>query len=425
MKKIILAICVVILILGTLAVSVSAAPATATLTGPGTVRAGDSITLTFNLNGSGLYGAQGVLSYDKNQLELTGTSQKIGNGWAVEFGDNTFVAYDNNLAKPINSNTALFTVSFKVKSSVAVGTTVKVSYTEVAATDGSSESSIGTVTYSATIAAPASTDNNLKSLTVTNATISPAFSADTTSYTAEVPFSVSKLDVKAEANDSKAKVSVNSPNLTPGSTTKVTVTVTAENGSTKTYTISVKREQDPNYVASDNNDLSDITVDGFLLSPGFSADTTEYLIWLPYETDSINLSGIVADSKASVTVEGGDNLVAGADNIIKVICTAEDGTQKVYTIVAKRAPARDGSTEPTDPPVEPTDPVETEPTEPGDKPSDPTTAPTDPTEPTKAPDPIVVERTGKIPTVVLILTGFVCLIAGVAIGFFIGKKKNG
>ena len=425
MKRIASVALVLVFCLSLFAMTAFAAPATATLTGPGTVRAGDSITLTFNLNGSGLYGAQGVLSYDKNQLELTGTSQKIGNGWAVEFGDNTFVAYDNNLAKPINSNTALFTVSFKVKSSVAVGTTVKVSYTEVAATDGSSESSIGTVTYSATIAAPASTDNNLKSLTVTNATISPAFSADTTSYTAEVPFSVSKLDVKAEANDGKAKVSINSPNLTPGSTTKVTVTVTAENGSTKTYTISVKREQDPNYVASDNNDLSDITVDGFLLSPGFSADTTEYLIWLPYETDSINLSGIVADSKASVTVEGGDNLVAGADNIIKVICTAEDGTQKVYTIVAKRAPAHDGSTEPTDPPVEPTDPVETEPTEPGDKPSDPTTAPTDPTEPTKAPEPIVVEKTGKIPTMVLILTGFVCLVAGVAIGFFIGKKKNG
>lgn len=425
MRKILSTLLAIVFAISLLSLVATAAPASATLTGPGTVRAGDTITLTFNLNGSGLYGAQGVLSYDKNQLELKGTTQKIGNGWAVEFGDNTFVAYDNNLAKPINSNTALFTVSFKVKSSVAVGATIKVSYTEVAATDGSSESSIGTVTYSATIAAPASTDNNLKSLTVTNATISPAFSADTTSYTAEVPFSVSKLDVKAEANDSKAKVSVNSPNLTPGSTTKVTVTVTAENGSTKTYTISVKREQDPNYVASGNNDLSDIQVEGFLLSPAFSADTTEYLIWLPYETDSINLSGIVADSKANVTIEGGEDLVAGADNVIKVICTAEDGTQKVYTIVAKRAPAHDGSTEPTDPPVEPTDPVETEPTEPGDKPSDPTTAPTDPTTaPTDPQKPVDSKTSGGIPMIVLILGCVACLAVGAAAGFVIGKKKQ-
>ena len=173
MKKIASVALVLVFCLSLFAMTAFAAPATATLTGPGTVRAGDSITLTFNLNGSGLYGAQGVLSYDKNQLELTGTSQKIGNGWAVEFGDNTFVAYDNNLAKPINSNTALFTATFKVKS-LSTGTAVKVSYTGVTASDGNADASVGTVSYSATIAAPLSTDNALKTLTVSNATISPA-----------------------------------------------------------------------------------------------------------------------------------------------------------------------------------------------------------------------------------------------------------
>ena len=421
MKKVIAVICAVVLTMSLFVMTASAAPASASLTGPGTVRAGDTITLSFKLNGSGIFGASGTLSYDSSQLELKGTNQKIGNGWAVEFNGNTFVAYDNNLEKPINSNTELFTVSFKVKSNVAVGTTVKVSYTDVASTDGNADTNIGTVSYTVTIAAPASTDNALKSLTVSNATISPAFSADTTSYTAEVPFSVSKLEVKAEANDSKAKVSINSPNLTPGGTTKVTVTVTAENGSTQTYTISVKREQDPNYVANSNNNLSGISVNGFLLSPVFSADNTQYVIWLPYETDSVSVSATAADSKANVTVEGGENLAAGADNVIKVICTAEDGTEKVYTIIAKRASSHDGSTEPTDPSVEPTDPEQTEPTEPE------ATEPTgvmDPTEPTRAPEPIVVEKTGSIPTVVLVLTGFLCLLAGAAIGFFVGKKRN-
>ena len=121
-----IALCALILVT-LLSLTALAAPATATLTGPGTVRAGDTITLTFNLSGSGIYGAQGVLSYDSSQLEMKGTSQKIGNGWAVEFNGNNFVAYDNNLAKPINSNTALFAVTFKVKSNVAVGATVKVS----------------------------------------------------------------------------------------------------------------------------------------------------------------------------------------------------------------------------------------------------------------------------------------------------------
>ncbi|MBQ8731340.1 MAG: cadherin-like beta sandwich domain-containing protein [Oscillospiraceae bacterium] len=345
MKKIVSVLIVFVMCFALmLPVTVSAASASASLTGPGTVRAGDTITLSFNLKGSGIFGASGTLSYDSSQVTLSGTSQKIGSPWAVEFNGNNFVAYDNNLSNPINSSKTLFTVTFKVNS-VAAGTNIKISYTGVTASDGSADASVGTVTYSTTVAAPLATDNNLASLTVSNATISPAFSAGTTSYTASVPFEISKLNVSATAADGKAKVSINSPTLTPNGTTKVTVTVTAENGAKKTYTISVKRAQDPNYKASGNNNLSAITVEGFLLSPGFNADTTQYVIWLPYETTSVKISGSAADSKASVVVVGGDTLVAGQDNPIKVICTAENGGKKEYTIIAKRAAAHDGSVE--------------------------------------------------------------------------------
>ena len=345
MKKIVSIIITLILCLAlTLPITVSAASASASLTGPGTIRAGDTITLSFNLNGSGIFGASGTLSYDSNQVTLTVTTQKIGSPWAVEFNGNNFVAYDNNLSNPINSNKTLFTVTFKVKS-VEAGTNIKISYTGVTASDGSADKNVGTVTYSKSVSAPLSTDNNLASLTVSNATISPAFSAGTTSYTASVPFEVSKLNVSATAADSKAKVSVNSPTLTPNGTTKVTVTVTAENGAKKAYTISVKRAQDPNYKPSDNNKLSGIAVEGFLLSPGFTSDNTNYIVWLPYETTSVKIAGSAADSKASVEVVGGDNLAAGQDNPVKVVCTAENGDKKEYTVIVKRAAAHDGSVE--------------------------------------------------------------------------------
>lgn len=392
-------------------VTVSAAAASATLEGPGTVRAGDTITLTFYLNGSGIYGASGTLSYNANQLTMTGTSQKIAGGWKVEFNGNNFLAIDENLEKPINSKTALFTVTFKVNSSVTTGTAINVSYTNVTTTDGNADTNVNAATYSVTVAAPKSTDNSLKSLTVSNATISPAFSTNTTSYTAEVPFSVSKLNVTAAANDSKAKVTVNSPNLVPGGTTNVTVTVTAESGSTKTYTIKVTRAQDPNYTASSNNDLSGISVDGFLLSPVFSADNTSYVIWLPYETDRVTVSGTASDSKASVRVEGGDNLIAGADNQIKVICVAEDGTEKVYTVIAKRAAAHDGSTEP-----EPTDPPATEPSA-----TEPSATEPAATEPAGTDNPS--QPSGGVQIWVVIVASAVCLAAGLGVGILIGKKK--
>ena len=361
MKKVISLFAAIILCVALmLPLTVSAASASASLTGPGTVRAGDTITLSFNLNGSGIYGASGTLSYDSSQVTMTGTSQKIGSPWAVEFNGNNFVAYDNNLSSPINGNKTLFTVTFKVKS-VAAGTNIKISYTGVTASDGNADANVGTVTYSTTIAAPLSTDNNLASLTVSNATISPAFSAGTTNYSASVPFEVSKLNVSATAADGKAKVSVNSPNLTPNGTTDVTITVTAENGAKKTYTISVKRAQDPNYKPSDNNNLSGIAVEGFLLSPVFSAENQQYVIWLPYETENVTISGTAADSKASVTVEGGTGLKAGQDNPVKIICTAENGDKKEYTVIVKRAAAHDGSVEelPDGPSTD--EPVDTQP----------------------------------------------------------------
>ncbi len=322
----------------------ASAASSASLSGPEAIRAGETVTLTFSLNGNGILGVSGMLSYDAGQVTLSETKQLIGSPWTVEFNGNNFVAYDNDLANPIHGSKALFSVTFKVKS-VAPGTSVKISCTGVKASDGNADSNVGTVTYSKTVSAPLATNNNLASLTVGNATLSPAFSAETTAYTASVPFEVSKLTISAAAADGKAKVSVNSPTLTPNETTNVTVTVTAENGAKKTYTVAVTRGQDPNYVASNNNNLSGITVEGFLLSPAFTPENTRYAVWLPYETESIKIVGSAADSKASVTVEGGETLSAGQDNTVKVICTAESGEQKEYTVTVKRAAAHDGSVE--------------------------------------------------------------------------------
>ena len=395
---------VMLCVLFLLPVRTPAASASATLSGPGVVRAGDTITLSFNLNGSGIFGASGTLSYDASQVTLAGTAQTIAAPWMVEFSGNNFVAYDNNLTNPINSNTALFTATFKVNASVATGASIKISYTGVKATDGTADINIGTVSYSATVAAPLSGENNLSALNVSNATISPAFNAGTTSYTANVPFSVSKLDVTATAKDSKAKVSINSPNLVPNGNTNVTVTVTAENGAAKTYTIKVFREQDPNYVASNNNILSGITVNGFLLSPVFSPDRQQYIVWLPYETETLTVSGTPADPKASVEVVGGDKLFAGQDNEIKVICTAEEGTKKTYLVIAKRAAAHDGSVEeiPDEPSVADTEDV-TESTE--NEPS------------TEDKQDVETKNTNGVPGWLVVIIGFAALGIGAFVGY--------
>ena len=147
-----------------LTVTVSAAPATATLAGPGTVRSGDTITLSFNLNGSNLHGVSGTLSYDSEQVTPIATKQKVPAPWVIEFNGNNFIAYDDSLETPVDGHTTIFTATFQVKD-LPAGTPVTISLTNVIASEGNTDEEIGTVSYAITISPPPSQENHLKSLT--------------------------------------------------------------------------------------------------------------------------------------------------------------------------------------------------------------------------------------------------------------------
>jgi hypothetical protein len=96
-----------------------------------------------------------------------------------------------------------------------------------------------TVTVKTTV----SSDATLKSLTLSEGTLSPAFSPSVTSYTVTVANSVSDLTVNASANDINASVSgADLYSLTVGVNT-IAITVTAEDGiTTQVYTITVTRK---------------------------------------------------------------------------------------------------------------------------------------------------------------------------------------
>lgn len=406
MKKIVSILIMALVLLAVSVPEITVEAAGGYLSGPGTVRAGDTITLTFGVSGSNLYGVSGSLAYDSNQLQYVSSSQAIGGSWVVEFNGNNFVAYDNALSSPINGSANLFTVTFVVKQ-VSPGNTVSVSCTGITGTDGNADIGMGSAGYSVVVAAPLSSDNSLASLSVSNASISPAFNTNTASYSAKVKYEVSRLNVSATSNDGKASVSVNSPTLTPGGYTNVTITVTAENGSAKTYTIKVYREQDPNYVPSGNNDVADIVIDGFLISPPFSTENQAYVVWLPYEVDSLSISAVATDKIAKVNVEGTENFLAGQDNIVKVVCTAENGEKKEYIIVAKRAAAHDGSADEL---------VTTETTEEIATPDTATITDATPSDVATASDADTDIGSRGVKTVVVVIIAVLCLIVGWVLG---------
>ena len=184
-----------------------------------------------------------------------------------------------------------------------------------------------------------SSNNNLSSLKVNGGDLKPGFSKGTTSYTLDVPYSISNLSVTAKAEDTKSKVTVSgNNNLVAEETTQVTITVTAENGSKKIYTINVHRGKDPNKILSDNNYLTKIVPSIGILSPVFDKEKSEYEIWLPYEVDKISFDYQVEDTKYATTkLEGSETLQAGVSNAYKIIVTSESSKERTYTINVRRA----------------------------------------------------------------------------------------
>ena len=157
-----------------------------------------------------------------------------------------------------------------------------------------------------------------------------------------MPYAVESLNLSYKAADGSARVSVSGNTLVVGSNT-VTVTCTAATGAKKNYTITVTREQDPNYKPSTDALLKELTLDVGYLSPTFSGAVTEYVAYVPYETRSATLSGVAKDEKALKVTEATMQLSQEGDNVMTVTCTAEDGTtSKTYTVHVYRMPKYEG-----------------------------------------------------------------------------------
>lgn len=347
MKKIIACILMILLILTLSAGPLAASGGSVTISlkaSASQVRLGNTITVTGNVNASAVLATFDLnVTYDAGQLQYVKTE---GLTPAIKSGEldvnpssgkvQLLYLDSDGGGSGITSGNA-FRVTFKViggnvGEKINVGIQIKTAGDANAAAMSTSGS--GT---SMLLAAPLSTNASLKSLTVDYGTLSPAFAKSTTSYSLSVPYEVNKIKISAAAEDDDAKVVVDSPDLAAGGKTTITVTVTAPSGTKKTYTVSVSRAQDPNYIPSSNNELASLTVDGFLLSPGFNQARLEYILYLPYEIDQVTVAAAPEDSKASVAIEGNTALQAGQANLVTISCTAEDQSIKTYKIVAMRA----------------------------------------------------------------------------------------
>lgn len=82
---------------------------------------------------------------------------------------------------------------------------------------------------------------------------------------------------------------------------------------------------------SDNNNLESLSISGYELTPKFSADVKEYSLTITENVEKLDITAEPEDENAEVKIEGNENLLIG-ENTIKIIVTAEDGTERTYTL---------------------------------------------------------------------------------------------
>ncbi len=86
-----------------------------------------------------------------------------------------------------------------------------------------------------------SPNNKLSSLSVSGFTLTPGFSMDTEQYTLVVDPSVTEVNVSASQAESHAQISGTGTVTLAEASTVVSITVTAQNGSTRTYRITINK----------------------------------------------------------------------------------------------------------------------------------------------------------------------------------------
>lgn len=240
--KITLSACLgcVVLMLG--ALNVSAAGALSIAVSSGTVKAGDTVTVTIyakDANNTDVTADMNI-TYDTSKLEYVSSSASsaTGGGGTVKASGSTI----DIKFKAVGSGDAY--VKAEGAAVTAAGTHINVSGS-AASTDTSSGTVASTTTANTTDTtanAAKSGDNSLSSLKISQGTLSPEFKGSVTAYTAAVGSDVNEITVTPVTSNSKATVEsiTGNTNLTEGKNT-IKVLVKAENGTEATYTITVTK----------------------------------------------------------------------------------------------------------------------------------------------------------------------------------------
>lgn len=298
-----------------------------------TVNPGNTFTININLSGitNGLGSAEYTLGFDNTLFEVTKVSTTATNNTLASSVKFTFVDMTGSNPK---KNGTFATVTFKVKNVTSDKTgSFTLTSKETADSTGSSISSTNKG-VSVKVHIP-DTDNTLKSLTINGSSIS-GFNSSTLNYNYKTDSS--SIKIAAVANSSVAKVSgVGSKNVNYGTNT-YNIVVTAENGSKKTYKITVTRDDKRETI----NTLNNLSIEGHNISPAFNKTVINYTLSVDSNISKVKVNVTKTSDKSSFVSGFGPrevNLDYG-ENKIYVKVKSENEKVNTYTITINRKDSR-------------------------------------------------------------------------------------
>lgn len=312
------------------------------------ITVGETVKITTTINGAGW------------DINLSGA---ISQGYAdttddAENGTKTYTYFFT----PTEAGTYTIKLSGNVSDSNEKRTSVSGEVTINVAKSTSGNTSNNDNTGTSTNTTTATTTTKSSNANLSNLGITPndfkGFKSGTTAYNVTVPNDVAQVTVYAKLQDSKAKLTgTGVQKLNVGKNT-LNVVVTAEDGTKKTYTINVTREEaksntvennttseetskeekseSQNEEKTSNSDLIKLEITGHKLTPEFSPDIYEYTLDVNGDISSLAVVAEGANHNVSVEVVGNTDLADGENTITVLVYNGETKKNSTYQIIVNK-----------------------------------------------------------------------------------------
>lgn len=293
------------------------------------IRVGDTFKVDYVLSGLTaknieLNGIEGIINYDKDVLDLVGISSNSLDEYSNYNYLTSKYLYASN--KVIEKDSVVLTFTFKAK--MEQNTNIKMTNEKVAI-DGTEVKLVSNSDIDIKIARALNTNNDITSLTSSIGTFDKPFDKNVLEYTLYVDYWVKSVTLNGVLGDEYASTLAFKEYALTGDKTVITLPVVAENGDIKSYTINVVKV----YPKSTNNYLSKLEIEGYEIE--FNKDTLEYSIKVSSDVETLDITAVAEDSSARVNIYGNSDFKEG-ENTVTVVVTAEDGSERTYTITVDK-----------------------------------------------------------------------------------------